>query len=111
VQLVEARKLASSGSSGLPAADATDGATHALGAGDGPADLSAFGVDEIRWLMHWLRSQLSQYFGDVRYLLGDEKGHAESLVASQQVKRSRRLKCDNKHMLLLFQAIIVPMVS
>ena len=69
----------------MPIGGGADAATAAAAAGTEPASLGAFGVDEIRWLMHWLRGQLSQYFGDVRYIMGDRQGHADNLVAAQQV--------------------------
>ena len=69
----------------VPIGGGADAATAAAAAGTEPASLGAFGVDEIRWLMHWLRGQLSQYFGDVRYIMGDRPGHADNLGAAQQV--------------------------
>lgn len=47
---------------------------------------SQFGVSEIRWLMHWLRGELSTYFGEVQYIVGNKKGCEGHLVASQQDK-------------------------
>eukprot|EP00955_Chlamydomonas_euryale_P023664 249832-Chlamydomonas_euryale.AAC.6 len=50
------------------------------------ARLESFGVSGLRWLMHWLRAELSTHFGNVRFLLGDRVGHKGSLVAAQQDK-------------------------
>ncbi len=50
------------------------------------ASLSEFGVAEIRWLMHFIRAHLSQYFAAVKFVVGDSAGHKESLVAAQQDK-------------------------
>ncbi|KAG1669966.1 hypothetical protein FOA52_016227 [Chlamydomonas sp. UWO 241] len=57
------------------------------------ARLSGFGVPEIRWLMHWLRSELSCHFASlschfasVRFIVGDRIGHKDSLVAAQADK-------------------------
>ncbi|GAX77618.1 hypothetical protein CEUSTIGMA_g5062.t1 [Chlamydomonas eustigma] len=48
------------------------------------AHISSFGLSELRWLMHWLRSQLSRHFAAVRQILGDEEGHSSNMVAAQQ---------------------------
>lgn len=43
-----------------------------------------FQLDEIRFLMHWLRSELCYYFSDVQYILGNKQGHQGHMEAAQQ---------------------------
>jgi hypothetical protein len=42
-----------------------------------------FGVEEIRFLMHWIRAELSLYFADVNYILGNPKGHQAHMSIAQ----------------------------
>ena len=42
------------------------------------SSFESFGIEEVRYLMHWIRAELSLYFADVNYILGNPKGHQVS---------------------------------
>lgn len=44
---------------------------------------SDFGSKELRWLMHWCRSELLNWFGVVHLMLGNEQNHKEDMIAMQ----------------------------
>lgn len=47
------------------------------------SSFDSFGVDEIRYLMHWIRAELSLYFADVNYILGSPQGHQGHMQVAQ----------------------------